>query len=32
MLAQCEADEVDGKTMASNKVKGPKVRSFRFCV
>ena len=27
MLAQCEADEMDGKSMVSNKVKGPKVSS-----
>ena len=26
MIAQCEADEMDGKNMASNKIKGPKVR------
>ena len=28
MIAQCEADEMDGKNMASNKIKGPKVRTI----
>ena len=28
MIAQCEADEMDGKNMASNKIKVPKVRTI----
>ena len=30
MIAQCEADEMDGKNMASNKIKGPKVRTINL--